>query len=195
MVDHLKKRGWIVHGVRRVKQAVPVLRHIPYHLADGSRLTFLWWDHITGSDGAYTSWRSQVRMLDATAPGGDLLASRVIAGGERLGLIQSAIAAPDGKVIIAAAARNAPGPGGSGVARLQLVALALGTGQVITVYASRSIRYRGPVKQFYADGSCQVYDVNAAGSQSLVGCTRFGLLDNGVITALPGPSLYGTAAW
>ena len=32
MVDHLKKRGWIVHGVRRVKQALPVLRHIPYHL-------------------------------------------------------------------------------------------------------------------------------------------------------------------
>ena len=63
------------------------------------------------------------------------------------------------------------------------------------MYAARSIRYQGPARQFYADGSCQVYDVNAAGSRSLVACTRFGMLDNGVLTTLPGPSAYGTAAW
>jgi DNA-binding response OmpR family regulator len=32
LVEHLKKRGWIVHGVRRLEQAIPVLGHIPYHL-------------------------------------------------------------------------------------------------------------------------------------------------------------------
>jgi hypothetical protein len=32
LVEHLKKRGWIVHGVKRLEQAIPVLRHIPYHL-------------------------------------------------------------------------------------------------------------------------------------------------------------------
>jgi DNA-binding response OmpR family regulator len=32
IVEYLKKRGWIAHGVRRAEQALPVLRHIPYHL-------------------------------------------------------------------------------------------------------------------------------------------------------------------
>ena len=32
MVDYLKHRGWIVHGVRRVEQALPILPRIPYHL-------------------------------------------------------------------------------------------------------------------------------------------------------------------
>ena len=32
MVQYLKNKGWIVHGVRRAEQALPVLRRIPYHL-------------------------------------------------------------------------------------------------------------------------------------------------------------------
>ena|SRR5215469_4370641 len=32
MVEHLKNRGWIVHGIKRAEQALPVLQHIPYHL-------------------------------------------------------------------------------------------------------------------------------------------------------------------
>jgi DNA-binding NtrC family response regulator len=32
IVEHLKNRGWIVHGIKRAEQAFPVLRHIPYHL-------------------------------------------------------------------------------------------------------------------------------------------------------------------
>jgi CheY-like chemotaxis protein len=32
MVEHLKNRGWIVHGIKRAEQALPVLEHIPYHL-------------------------------------------------------------------------------------------------------------------------------------------------------------------
>jgi len=32
MVDYLRHRGWMVHGVRRVEQAFPILRQIPYHL-------------------------------------------------------------------------------------------------------------------------------------------------------------------
>jgi hypothetical protein len=166
--------------------------------ADGRRLSFLWWDHVTGAKGVYTSWDSQVRVLDATGPGGDLLTSHVIAsGGGQLGLLMSAITAPDGKVIIVAAARNVPGPGRGGTARLRLVALAPGTGRVIAVYLARQIRYRGPVQQFEADGICAAFDVNATGRQSLVSCTRFGRLDNGAFIALRGPSAYGsgTAAW
>ena len=32
IVEHLKNRGWIVHGIKRAEQALPVLEHIPYHL-------------------------------------------------------------------------------------------------------------------------------------------------------------------
>jgi CheY-like chemotaxis protein len=32
IVEHLKNRGWIVHGIKRAEQALPVLQHIPYHL-------------------------------------------------------------------------------------------------------------------------------------------------------------------
>jgi DNA-binding response OmpR family regulator len=32
IVEHLKNRAWIVHGIKRAEQALPVLEHIPYHL-------------------------------------------------------------------------------------------------------------------------------------------------------------------
>src|SRR6516225_7259687 len=32
IVEHLKNRGWIVHGITRAEQALPVLQHIPYQL-------------------------------------------------------------------------------------------------------------------------------------------------------------------
>jgi CheY-like chemotaxis protein len=32
IVEHLKNRGWIVHGIKRAEQALPVLQHIRYHL-------------------------------------------------------------------------------------------------------------------------------------------------------------------
>ena len=32
IVEHLKNKGWIVHGIKRAEQALPVLQHIPYHL-------------------------------------------------------------------------------------------------------------------------------------------------------------------
>jgi CheY-like chemotaxis protein len=32
LVDYLKKRGWIAHGIKRVEQAEPLLKCISYHL-------------------------------------------------------------------------------------------------------------------------------------------------------------------
>jgi hypothetical protein len=107
----------------------------------------------------------------------------------------SAITTPDGKSIIVAAARNVPGPGGSGTARLRLVALAPRTGRVLEVYAAHQVRYRGQFPRAAADGSCQAFGVDATGRQSLVSCTHFGRLNNGRFTALPGPSAFGSVAW
>jgi Tol biopolymer transport system component len=182
-------RTWITHSFGLAWQ--------PSWSADGKTLSFLWWDHITTSaQGLPISWDSQVRLLDATGPGGDLLASQVIAtGGGQLGQFMSAITTPDGKLIIVAAARNVPGPGGRDTARLRLVALAPRTGRVLAVYAAHQVRYRGVVQEGGADGSCAAFDVNATGSQSLVSCTRFGRLDNGAFTALPGPPVFGNVAW
>jgi hypothetical protein len=94
-----------------------------------------------------------------------------------------------------AAARNVPGAGRSGTARLRLVALAPRTGRVLTVYAAHQVRYSSAFAQFTADESCLAFGADATGSQSLVSCTRFGRLDNGVLTAIPGPTGYGSAAW
>jgi DNA-binding response OmpR family regulator len=32
IVEHIKKRGWIAHGIKRAEQALPILQHILYHL-------------------------------------------------------------------------------------------------------------------------------------------------------------------
>ena len=174
----------------------------PSWSADGRTLSFLWWDHGAGGQGGY-SWDSQVRLLDTTGPDGDLLASRVIAtGGGQLGLLVAAITSPDGKVIIVAAARNVPGPRHGGIIWWRLAALAPGTGRVLALYFTHQVPYRqfglpGASWPFNSIGNCQVWGVNTTGSQSLVTCMRFGRLDNGAFTALPGPSAptYSDAAW
>jgi hypothetical protein len=30
VIEHLKKEGWIVHGIKRAEQALPLLRNVPY---------------------------------------------------------------------------------------------------------------------------------------------------------------------
>ena len=32
IVEHIRRNGWTVHGIKRAEQALPVLQHIPYHL-------------------------------------------------------------------------------------------------------------------------------------------------------------------
>jgi hypothetical protein len=69
-----------------------------------SKLAFVWQDQLKGSAAYFFTGRSQIRVLDTSAPGHDLLASRVLLqGGGKLGFIQSAGVGPDGSPINVAA--------------------------------------------------------------------------------------------
>jgi CheY-like chemotaxis protein len=59
IVEHLKNRAWIVHGIKRAEQALPVLEHIPYHLivVDGeiSGMTATEFARILDESGKWTT--------------------------------------------------------------------------------------------------------------------------------------------
>jgi hypothetical protein len=183
-------RTWTVHR----DAALP---WDPAWASGGRRLTFLWWDHLKGPVTNFTA-RTQVRELDTSAPGRNLMASRVIAtGGGSLGFIQTAIGAPGGHEILASAYRNIPAAGQSGAATVRLVALSASTGRVLRVLSSRTVHYRGLSQQNAADLSCQVFTVDDSGRHALISCPRTGRLDNGTFTRLRGSAggLGVAASW
>jgi hypothetical protein len=160
------------------------------------QVSFLWQDHIRGPVTNFTA-RTQVRVLDTSASGSDLLVSRVLAtGGGRLGFIQTALAAPGGGPIIASAYRNVPATGVNGTATVRLVALSARTGKVIRVFLTRQVHYHGLTQLSAADASCLVQGLDASGQHALVSCPRFGRLDHGQLTQLPpGSGTSFGAAW
>jgi hypothetical protein len=151
----------------------------------GSQLTFLWQDHLKGTVFFFTG-RSQVRVLDTSAPGRNLLASSVIAtGGGKLGFIQAALAGQGNSPGIAAAFRDVPSTGASGTALLKLVSLSP-AGTVSKVLVSHAIAYHSHAQMVKIDTSCQVLGIDASGQHTIAYCPVFGRIDNGTFTPLPG---------
>jgi hypothetical protein len=161
----------------------------------GSRqLTFLWQDQLKGTVFFFTG-RSQVRVLDTSAPGRNLLASSVIAtGGGKLGFIQAALAGPGNSPVIAAAFRDVPSTGASGTALLKLVSLSP-AGTVSKVLVSHAIAYSSHAQMVKIDTSCQVLGIDASGQHTIAYCPVFGRIDNGTFTPLPGNRGEFAAAW
>jgi len=157
------------------------------------QLTFVWQDHLKGSNTFFTG-RSQVRVLDTTAPGRSLLASNVIAtGGGQLGFIQAAAASHSGSTIIAAVFQV---PSAStGKALVRLVALSATTGAITHIFASHENSYSGRVHEAGAVASCQVLGADSTGEHTLAYCPDLGRIDNGVFTPLPHSSGAFDAAW
>lgn len=156
------------------------------------QLTFVWQDHLRGSDWFYDG-RSQIRSLDTAAPGRNLLSSRVlVTGGGRLGFIQSALAGPGNAPIYAATFRVSGGT--SGTARLQLAELSA-TGAVSKVFAKPTFHYSGQVQEGRVVARCQVVGIDATGQHTLALCPNFGRIDNGKFTPLPHSSGIFGAAW
>jgi hypothetical protein len=156
------------------------------------QLTFVWQDHLRGSDWFYTG-RSQIRTLDTSAPGRNLLSSRVlVTGGGRLGFIQSALAGPGNAPIYAATFRVSGGT--SGTASLQLAELSA-TGAVSKVFAKPTFHYSGQVQEGRVVARCQVLGIDATGQHTLALCPNFGRIDNGKFTPLPYSSTDFGADW
>jgi hypothetical protein len=159
-----------------------------------SQLAFTWQDQLKGSATYFFTGRSQIRVLDTSAPGHDLLASRVLLkGGGKLGFIQSASVGRDGSPINVATFR-VTSIGGSGTASMRLAQVSP-SGAVTKTFAAYTRTYSGLRQEGSAVSPCQVIATDATGQHTLAACPHFGRIDHGVFTRLAHSSADWDAAW
>jgi hypothetical protein len=198
---HLDSRGEIVlysltGGPTRTWTAPGDVPALPFSLdwISKSQLAFVWQDQLKGSATYFFTGRSQIRVLDTSAPGHDLLASRVLLnGGGKLGFIQSASIGPDGSAINVATFR-VTSIGGSGTARM-LLAQVSPSGAVNKTFAAYTKTYSGLPQEGAVTTPCQVLATDATGQHTLATCPAFGRIDNGAFTRLARSSADFGAAW
>jgi hypothetical protein len=159
-----------------------------------SRLAFVWQDHLTGSGDYFYTGRSQIRVLDTSAPGQDLLASRVLlTGGGKLGFIQTAAVGPGGTPITVATFR-VTSVGGRGTATMLLAQVAP-NGTVAKTFVTYTSSYSGLPQEGAVTTPCRVVATDATGQYTLATCPGFGRIANGTLTPLAASSGDYTAAW
>lgn len=159
-----------------------------------SQLAFVWQDQLKGSGNYFFTGRSQIRVLDTSASGHDLLASRVLLqGGGKLGFIQSAAVGPDGSPIDVATFR-VTSIGGSGTATM-LLAQVSPSGAVTKTLATYTRSYSGLPQEGTVTTPCQVLATDTTGQHTLATCPAFGRIDNGVFTPLAHSSGDNSTAW
>ena len=163
-----------------------------------TNIAFLWWDQLRGNIFNFVA-RTQVRLLDTTRAGSNLLSSRVLLTSTptgNLGEINEAFAGPRGGPIIAATARTVPPLSVHGRATARLVALSPATGKVIKVFASKVLRYHDLPGLIATNYFFRVYAVDASGSHALVTAPGFGMLTGGKFAKLPaGPGRIEAVGW
>jgi hypothetical protein len=158
-----------------------------------SHLAFVWQDQLKGSETYFFTGGSQIRVLDTSAPGHDLLASRVLLTAGKLGFIQSAKVGPNGSPINVATFR-VTSIGHSGTATM-LLAQVSPNGTVLRTFATNTRSYSGLRSEGAVTTPCQVIATDATGQHTLAACPAFGRIDNGTFTPLaPGSGDYW-AAW
>jgi len=160
-------------------------------------LAFPWW-HITSSATGAAAITG-IRQLDTFAPGGNLLESQLIGFPAAISGIHSAMITSSGHEIIAAACHDTSPPGHpQGRVTARIVELSAADGQLLRTLRTQTARYTNLGEQDYLDGGCAVLSVDPSGNHVLVQDFRFGRMDNGLFTALPGASANATfvaAGW
>jgi hypothetical protein len=154
------------------------------------QLTFVWQHNLQGNAAYFYLGKSEVRVLDTSAPGHNfLLGSKVIATETgRLSLIQSVGAGPADSPLDAAVIR-VTSIGGSGTETLQLDELS-GT----KVLTSSSASYSGEAQEGGISARCQILGVAPDGAM-LAENGEFGEIVDGTFTPLPHNSGVFAAAW
>ena len=162
---------------------------------DDHELAFSWQDDGPGSGSVRTD-NSGLWLLDATAPGSNLLSGRRLlpasVGDDE---INSAVLTPDGNTVIASVSYNGTFQVGHGTVVGGIVELSARTGRPLrTLLAERAAH--SPEAGWYI-GSCDLVSADATSQHLLVNCNRFGRLDHGRFTPLPGygPQDSSPAAW
>lgn len=159
-----------------------------------SQLAFVWQDQLRGSATYFFTGRSQIRVLDTSASGHDLLSSRVLlTGGSKLGFIQSAEVGPNGSPINVATFR-VTSIGGSGTATM-LLAQVSPNGAVNETFATYTRSYSGLPQEGTVTTPCQVLATDTTGQHTLATCPGFGRIDHRVFTLLAHSSTDHSAAW
>jgi hypothetical protein len=160
--------------------------------ADGQRLGFFW----VGTGAAQGS--SGLWELDTAAPGHALLSGRrvlpEVTGGDT---VQDAELTTAGTVI-ASVTYTGTAHVGRGTVVGGIVELSARTGRPLrTMLAEHAAYSADPGNPGWYIGSCQLAGADRTGSHLLVSCDRFGRLDRGRFTALPGaaPQSAVAASW
>jgi hypothetical protein len=161
--------------------------------ADGRRLGFFW-----AGTGAAPQRDSGLWELDTAAPGHALLSGRrilpLVTGGDT---VQDAQLTTAGTVI-AAVTYNGTAHVARGTVVGGIVELSARTGRPLrTLLAEHAAYAADPGHQGWYIGSCLLAGADRTGAHLLVSCDRFGRLDRGRFTPLPGaaPQSAVAAAW
>ena len=161
--------------------------------ADGRRLGFFW-----AGSGAAPQRGSGLWELDTAAAGHALLSGRrilpLVTGGDT---VQDAQLTTAGTVI-AAVTYNGTAHVARGTVVGGIVELSAGTGRPLrTLLAEHAAYAADPGHQGWYIGSCLLAAADRTGAHLLVSCDRFGRLDRGRFTPLPGaaPQSAVAAAW
>jgi hypothetical protein len=130
------------------------------------------------------------RLLDLTAPGRNLMASRVIGSPqpEPSQYVPAALVTPDGTLVITSAVQNISHFFKSDTVISKIVELSARTGQLVRILhtVTQSGVPSGNSGVGQADQSCNVLSLGPAGVHVLVACPGFGRVDGRRFTALPG---------
>ena len=160
--------------------------------ADGRRLGFFW----EGTGAAQRD--SGLWELDTAAPGHELLSGRRIMPAETGGdTVQYAQLTRTGTAI-AAVTYNGTAHVARGTVIGGIVELSVQTGRPLhTLFAEHAAYSADPGHAGWAIVPCLLAAADRTGSHLLVSCDRFGRLDRGRFTALPGvaPQSAVAAAW
>ena len=154
--------------------------------AAGRRLAFFW-SGATSADGLW--------LLDTSAPGARLLSGHHLlpqtAGPDE---VQSALISPSARTIIASVTYNGTKRVTRGTVVGGIVEVSAQTGRPLRTLLAQRAAHSSDAGWYIT--SCLLPSIDATGNHLLVSCGKFGRLDRGRFTALPGDAFAeGAVAW
>jgi len=182
-------------------------RNYPYLIgppswADGSRVIAFTWLRSTQS-GLMAAPRG-IRLLDITAPGGNLLAGTLIVpnGVVAAGSLVSALITPDGRDVIVVTWRDLTPRASTHTVVVQVAELQASTGRLVRLLRTQTARY-DQVNVVTVEDSLAVLSLGSQGRYALVQGIQFGWLDVGgpdpgrftPLPAVPAGQYVNFAAW
>ena len=182
-------------------------RNYPYLIgppswADGSRVIAFTWLRSTQS-GLMSAPRG-IRLLDITAPGGNLLAGTLIVpnGVVAAGSLVSALITPDGRDVIVVTWRDLTPRASTHTVVVRFAELQASTGRLVRLLRTQTARY-DQVNVVTVEDSLAVLSLGSQGRYALVQGIQFGWLDVGgpdpgrftPLPAVPAGQYVNFAAW